>query len=119
MDLQLEVKAQVTEGSTIDLDVVPVLTVSDPPRAALQNLGDRAVGAFALVWKTPELPATESPQWRSRAVTTSVTLDDGQTVILLHYSQGRKGRVQVLLITATAVESEAPTPAPHAPEDFK
>ncbi len=68
LDLQLEVKAQVEEGS-IDLDIVLLpLKVSDPPRTALQDLSDRAVGASALVWKTPELSATEAPKWRTNRV---------------------------------------------------
>ena len=120
LDLQLEAKAQVNEDSAIDLSVVPVLKVSGPPRTALQNLDERALGASGLVWKTPELSSKDSPQWRGRAVTTSITLYDGQTVILVNGPEGRKGRVQVLLITATAlgggISLAASPPTQNAPE---
>lgn len=108
VDLQLAVEAQCSTGGVIDLNITANVETGSLPGAHSASGGQR-VGASA-DWKLLD----QEPHWRTRAVTTSVTVWNGSSVLLARGSPGDKDHVQILLIT-TMAKPESGTPAAAKP----
>jgi len=94
LDLQLAVTAQAGENGTIDLNIMPNLITSPKPA------GDPPAGGGSGGTSTEWRLLKEEPRWSGKAVTTSVSIWSGSTVLLVQASEGRPDHLQILLISA-------------------
>jgi|GEM_PF-426879 len=110
LHLQLNVEARAGPGNVIDLNIAAILKTS--AAADADAAPDPKAGISSAEWKWRKEPLRGD----GRVVTTSLSMFDRSTAILVRASEGRQDHIQILLITAKGTPG---TTGPTAPELLK